>query len=59
MVEMTQVVTPKLVSCVATKNARDQVMRLCPRGSIVQIRRRTRKFDIAMESQPAYVCDST
>jgi hypothetical protein len=57
MFETTHVVTAKLASCIKVKKARDQAMRRCPRGSVVQIRRRTRKLDMAIESQPAYVYD--
>lgn len=57
MLDITQVVTAKLPSCMTMKNTRDQVMRRWPRGRVVHIRNRTRKFDMAIEIQPAYVCD--
>jgi hypothetical protein len=55
MLETAHVVAEKLASCMKMKKPRDQVMRRCPRGSVVQMRRRTRKLDISIESQPAYV----
>jgi hypothetical protein len=54
MLETTHVVTEKLASCMM-KEARDQAMSRCPRGSVFQMRRRTRKLDMTIESQPAYI----
>jgi hypothetical protein len=53
----TQLVPAKLRSCATMKNAMDHTFRRCECGRVVQIRRRTRKFEITMESQPAYACE--
>ncbi|KAF8210793.1 hypothetical protein K438DRAFT_1808258 [Mycena galopus ATCC 62051] len=50
----TQLVKPKFKSCAPAKKIMDQTLSRCECGRVIQIRRRTRKLEMAMESQPAY-----